>query len=103
MRRIHIALAVDNIDASIADYTRRLEAEPAVVVPNRYALWRTPEVNLSITIGPVGPGSRLRHLGFEDDDAPEPSQTADVNSIVWERFTAEQQDTEIDAAYGPTP
>ena len=99
MRRIHIALAVDDLQRSIDDYRERLGAEAAVIVSGRYALWRTPEVNLSITLHPGG-AERLRHLGFEDDAADAATETSDVNGIVWERFTAAQQANEIEDNYG---
>ena len=100
MTKIHIALAVDDLDATIEDYSRRLHADPVTVAPDRYALWRTPVLNLSVTVTP-GAGQRLRHLGFEDD-ALEPGEDTDVNGIVWERFSAAAQAAEIAAVYGPT-
>ncbi|HEV8116361.1 MAG TPA: VOC family protein [Acidimicrobiales bacterium] len=100
MRRIHIALAVDDLQRSIDDYSERLGAEAAVIVPGRYALWRTPEVNLSVSLRPGG-AERLRHLGFEDDEADAATETSDVNGIVWEHFTAAQQASEIEDVYGP--
>jgi hypothetical protein len=42
-------LAVDDLDATIRDYSERLGADPVAVVPGKYALWRTAEVNLSVT------------------------------------------------------
>lgn len=99
MARIHIALVVDELEPSIADYNQRLGAEPVVVVAGRYALWRTAEVNLSVTVGSGGEG-RLRHLGFEDDAAQEMTESRDVNGITWEQFSAEQQAREIAAIYG---
>jgi hypothetical protein len=107
-RRFHLALAVDDLDATIADYTIRLGEAPAVVVDGRYAVWRTPEVNLSVSVsvpdaGP-GPGSaagqRLRHVGFEDDDAVTGPRTVDVNGLEWEAFSLVHQDAEIARVYG---
>jgi len=97
--RIHIALMVKELERSVADYSQRLGAEPAVVLAGRYALWRTTEVNLSVTVGSGGAGC-LRHLGFEDDAAPEMTESRDVNGIIWEHFSAEQQDREIESVYG---
>lgn len=90
---------VDELERSIADYSQRLGAEPVVVVAGRYALWRTTEVNLSVTVGSGGAG-RLRHLGFEDDAAQEMTESRDVNGIIWEHFSAEQQAREIESVYG---
>jgi catechol 2,3-dioxygenase-like lactoylglutathione lyase family enzyme len=100
MRRIHVALAVDDLEATIADYTARLGAEPVAVVPGKYALWRTPEVNFSVNADTPSEG-RLRHLGFEDDDAPTKSESVDVNGVMWERFDASWQDQGIVEVYGP--
>jgi catechol 2,3-dioxygenase-like lactoylglutathione lyase family enzyme len=91
MRRIHIALAVDDLELSIADYTERLGAPPVAIVPGKYALWRTAEVNLSIN-SDVHAAQRLRHLGFEDDDVVTKSESPDVNAML--------QDEAINAVYG---
>ncbi|HEX4081432.1 MAG TPA: hypothetical protein VHX40_00595 [Acidimicrobiales bacterium] len=108
-RRFHLALAVDDLDATIADYTVRLGEAPAVVVDGRYAVWRTPEVNLSVAVAvavvpDAGPGpatgQRLRHVGFEDDDAVAGPRTVDVNGVEWERFSLVHQDAEIARVYG---
>jgi hypothetical protein len=107
-RRFHLALAVDDLDATIADYTVRLGEAPAVVVVGRYAVWRTPEVNLSVSVpvpdaGPEpgsAPARRLRHVGFEDDDAVVAPRTVDVNGIEWEGFSLARQDAEIARVYG---
>jgi hypothetical protein len=107
-RRFHLALAVDDLDATIADYTVRLGEAPAVVVGGRYAVWRTPEINLSVSVsvpdaGPEpgsAPARRLRHVGFEDDDAVVAPRTVDVNGIEWEGFSLAHQDAEITRVYG---
>jgi catechol 2,3-dioxygenase-like lactoylglutathione lyase family enzyme len=100
MRRIHIALAVDDLEATITDYTERLGARPVTVVPGTYALWRTPEVNLSVNSDVEGSG-RLRHIGFEDDTVATKTESHDVNGIVWETFSPEWQDGGIVKLYGP--
>ncbi len=94
MKRIHIALAVADFDASLREYTARLGAEPCCVVSDTYALWRTDHVNLSISVKPAEAG-RLRHLGFEDSEAQAMSEEADVNGITWERFAQRHQRDEI--------
>ena len=115
-RRFHLALAVDDLGATIADYTVRLGERPAVVVDGRYAVWRTPEVNLSVSVSvpasvadggkAPSPGAdrRLRHIGFEDADAIAGPRTIDVNGVEWEAFDLAHQDAEIARVYGsPTP
>lgn len=100
MKRFHIAIGVTSIEASVADYTRRLGCEPCVVVPDQYALWRTETVNFSIR--KTGERPALRHLGWEDPEAQSFSIETDPNGIAWERFSAEQQDQEIESI-GPGP
>ena len=39
MKKIHIAIGVSDIARSVAGYSKRLGCQPAVVVPNEYALW----------------------------------------------------------------
>jgi hypothetical protein len=93
-RRVHIALAVRELNDSIRDYSARLGVEPCCVVEGKYALWRTETLNLSISVDLAAAG-RLRHLGFEDPDTPAASVATDVNGIEWERFTEAQQREEI--------
>lgn len=101
MRRIHVALAVDDLEATITDYTTRLGAPPVAVVTGKYALWRTADVNLSVNAD-ISTTTRLRHLGFEDDDVATKSETTDVNGITWESFSSTWQDKGIVEVYGPT-
>ena len=93
-RRIHVALAVRELNPSIRDYSARLGIEPCCVVAGSYALWRTESLNLSISADPAAAGT-LRHLGLEDPDTPVVTMAKDVNGIEWERFTAAQQREEI--------
>jgi hypothetical protein len=94
MKRFHIAIGVTDLSRSIADYSIRLGCKPCVVVPDEYALWRTDSLNFSIRVTETETGS-VRHLGWEDPAASGFSSTNDVNGILWERFTAEQQADEI--------
>ena len=66
MKRFHIALAVDDLNASIKDYDQRLGQAPTLVVDGKYALWRTDLLNFSINQNPDQAG-QIRHVGFEDD------------------------------------
>lgn len=98
MRRFHLALGVPNISASVADYTHRLGSPPNLVIPGEYALWRTDTLNLSLRRLSDG-AAQLRHLGWEDSEAPSFSAEVDVNGVTWEHFSAEQQDAEIAATW----
>ncbi|QBR00526.1 hypothetical protein [Paraburkholderia pallida] len=99
MKRFHIALAVANLDESIADYSRRLGQQPSAVVPGQYAMWRTDLLNFSINEKPEQAG-QLRHVGFEGDSIKGYSSSVDVNGLEWELFSAAEQDARIVSAYG---
>ncbi len=94
MRRIHIALAVADFPASVADYTDRFRQQPCCIVAGKYALWRTDILNFSISVNPEQAG-RVRHLGIEDDSAEALTEDTDVNGMMWELFSAQQQNQEI--------
>src|SRR6185436_2618363 len=96
--KFHIAISVTDIASSVEDYTNRLGKSPNVVIPNEYALWRTQHLNFSIRRSPKDPGT-LRHLGWEDPSVSQFTNEKDVNGIVWERFSAELQDKEINETW----
>lgn len=95
MKKLHIAISTNKIEETIKDYSVRLDAEPCSMVPGEYALWRTATLNISIRHDPSCNSGALRHLGWEDSSATDFSEETDVNGIVWERFTAQQQADEI--------
>ncbi|SDH87791.1 hypothetical protein [Paraburkholderia phenazinium] len=99
MKRFHIALAVADLTASIADYSERLGQPPSAVVPGLYAMWRTDLLNFSINETPEKAG-QLRHVGFEDDSAQGYSSSVDVNGLEWELFPVQEQHRRIVSSYG---
>ena len=99
MKRFHIALAVNDLDTSIKDYSQRLEQEPTVVVAKKYAMWRTDTLNFSINQIPERAG-QLRHVGFEDDAKEDFSSDFDTNGLEWEHFSPDAQDQKIVELYG---
>lgn len=99
MKRIHIAIATRDIAATVADYTTRLGTTPCVTIANEYALWRTESVNLSVRQDTSAKPGALRHLGWEDPGAADFTQSVDINGIVWENFTVEQQAEEIEETW----
>lgn len=106
MKKLHIAIATDKIEATIKDYSIRLGTSPCSFVAGEYALWRTETLNLSVRQDLSCKPGELRHLGWEDESANEFSQDTDVNGIVWERFNSQHQADEIneiwsDAKYIP--
>jgi catechol 2,3-dioxygenase-like lactoylglutathione lyase family enzyme len=99
MKRFHIALAVADLDASIADYSARLGQPPQAMVIGTYAMWRTDQLNFSIRKDPEHAG-QVCNLGFEDDAAEGFSSDTDVNGIKWERFSTVEQDLQIILTWG---
>lgn len=99
MNKIHIAIGTQSIEQSIVDYTQRLGLKPCCVVAGEYALWRTAILNLALRQDDSCPPGSVRHLGWEDSAASEFSQEIDINGLVWERFSAEQQAQEINALW----
>lgn len=94
MKRFHIALSTNNLEATLSDYTARLGMPPCLVIRSEYALWRTESLNLSVRYDSSS-AETLRHLGWEDPAAVDFTQDVDVNGIIWERFSAEVQAREI--------
>jgi hypothetical protein len=99
-RRFHLALGVADLAASIADYSGRLGIEPDCVVPGVYALWRTEGLNFSIRVVSAAEAGQLRHLGWEEPEAPAMESALDVNGILWERFSCAAQRQEIESLWG---
>lgn len=97
MNKFHIAISTNNIDETVKDYSARLGSEPCSVVKGEYALWRTETLNVSIRHDKDCTTGSLRHLGWEDSNTSDFSEETDVNGIVWEKFTADQQADEINA------
>ena len=95
MKRIHIAIATQDLTASIEDYSKRIGSQPAVVVPGEYALWRTQTLNFSVRQDLTSQSGELRHLGWEDDLTDTFTIETDCNGIGWEHFSAHHQAAEI--------
>lgn len=102
MKKLHLALATNDIGATVADYTVRLGFEPCLVIPGEYALWRNESFNISVRHDPTCSPGELRHLGWEDAQADTFTTSTDVNGILWEHFTAALQAEEIEAAWPGT-
>lgn len=94
-KRFHISVSTTDFGGSVADYTARLEAKPDVVIPGRYARWRTDLLNFSISCKPDQPGGLIRHIGFEDANEATFREEHDVNGITWEYFSEPAQQEEI--------
>ena len=95
MKKLHIAIATNSIENSVVDYSSRLGQAPCSYVENEYALWRTASLNFSVRQVESVPEQVVRHLGWEDAAASTFTEEVDVNGILWERFSAQDQANEI--------
>jgi catechol 2,3-dioxygenase-like lactoylglutathione lyase family enzyme len=70
MKRFHVHAHVENLEASIAFYSKLFAAEPTRVEAD-YAKWmlEDPRINFAISTRGATPG--VDHLGFQTDDAEE--------------------------------
>ncbi len=70
MKRLHVHVAVSDLDASIAFYSKLFSAEPTVAKPD-YAKWMLddPRVNFAISARGAEPG--LDHLGIQVESGEE--------------------------------
>ena len=102
MKKIHIAIATNDIDETVKDYSSRLGFEPSLVIPDEYALWRNEKINLSIRKDNKCAPGKLRHLGLEDPEAAGFTASKDTIGILWESFSAQHQAEEIEAAWPGT-
>lgn len=99
MKKFHLAIGVADIEATVEDYSERLQAQPTVVVPGEYALWRTAHLNFSVRKVEPSQVGQLRHLGWEDPNASAFSSNEDSNGVTWEHFNLQQQLDEIALAW----
>jgi catechol 2,3-dioxygenase-like lactoylglutathione lyase family enzyme len=70
MKRLHVHVAVENLDKSIAFYSALFGSQPAVAKPD-YAKWMLddPRVNFAISMRGNSPG--LDHLGIQVESRDE--------------------------------
>ena len=76
MKRLHVHLGVDSIEASVRFYSTLFAAEPTVLKPD-YAKWLldNPRVNFAISHGRGGTG--IHHLGIQVEDTGELTEVYD--------------------------
>ena len=128
MKRLHVHVGVDNLDASIAFYSALFGTAPTVAKPD-YAKWmlEDPRVNFAISSGRHA-DKGIEHLGIQVEDADEleevygrlkaadrpvleegattccyarseKSWIADPDGVVWETFLTQGEAT----VYGDGP
>jgi hypothetical protein len=76
MKRMHVHVAVDNLDTAIGFYSTLFAAQPSVVKPD-YAKWMLddPRVNFAISMRGQKPG--LNHLGIQVESETELGEVYD--------------------------
>lgn len=70
MKRFHVHLHVDDLEASMAFYSRLFAAEPTRVEAD-YAKWMLDDPRINFAISTRGHKPGLDHLGFQTDSAEE--------------------------------
>lgn len=72
MKRLHVHVAVENLDHAIGFYSTLFAAEPSVVKPD-YAKWMLddPRVNFAISARAREGGAGIDHLGIQVEDTGE--------------------------------
>ncbi len=71
MKRLHVHVAVDNLDQSIRFYSTLFAADPSVVKPD-YAKWMLEDPRVNFAISARGRDhAGLDHLGIQVEDAGE--------------------------------
>ena len=70
MKRFHVHLHVEDIDKSVAFYSRLFAAEPTRVESD-YAKWMLDDPRINFAISTRSEATGIDHLGFQVDDASE--------------------------------
>ena len=70
MKRFHVHLHVDDLEQSVAFYSKLFAAEPARVEAD-YAKWMLDDPRLNFAISTRGSRPGIDHLGFQTDDVHE--------------------------------
>lgn len=95
MKKFHISVSVEDFEESLSNYSSLLSAEPLVIVPNRYAMWKTDLLNFTISKKEGQGGGTIRHIGFEQEGYERIFEHRDNNNITWEFFSQKAQIEEI--------
>ncbi len=70
MKRMHIHIAVENLDTSIRFYSALFGAEPTKVKPD-YAKWQLEDPRVNFAISNHAGAKGVDHLGLQAEDADE--------------------------------
>ncbi|HZX24319.1 MAG TPA: ArsI/CadI family heavy metal resistance metalloenzyme [Woeseiaceae bacterium] len=67
MKRLHVSLSVEDLDASVRFYSRLFAAGPGVLKPD-YARWMLEDPRVNFAISTRQPGRGVNHLGIQAED-----------------------------------
>jgi len=76
MKRLHVNLAVKDLEQSVRFYSTLFAAEPTVLKPD-YAKWMLEDPRVNFAISTRGAAQGLDHLGIQVDSREELAQLAD--------------------------
>lgn len=91
MKRFHVHVAVNDLDASIRFYSKVFGVQPTVAKPD-YAKWMIEDPRLNFAISSQGSKQGVNHLGFQLDSDEEfqamHAQLADADAGLVEEIGA---------------
>lgn len=70
MKRLHVNLSVEDLDASVRFYSKLFAAEPGVLKAD-YARWMLEDPRVNFAISTRQPGRGVNHLGIQAEDDSE--------------------------------
>ena len=70
MKRLHVHVAVDDLDTAIGFYSTLFAADPSVVKPD-YAKWMLDDPRVNFAISMRGAKTGLNHLGIQVESESE--------------------------------
>lgn len=90
MKRLHIAISVDDLDRSLAFYVTLFGAAPSVRKPD-YAKWMLDDPRVNFAISARGRQAGLDHLGIQAETNDELSEIAGRLAAAGESLFEQQQ------------
>lgn len=70
MKRLHVNLAVDDLERTVDFYSALFAAPPTVLKPD-YAKWMLDDPRVNFSVSTRGNGAGVHHLGIQVEDADE--------------------------------
>jgi catechol 2,3-dioxygenase-like lactoylglutathione lyase family enzyme len=95
MKRFHVHVVVDNLEASIQFYSTVFGAAPAVVQPD-YAKWMVEDPRVNFAISTRGGAAGIDHLGIQVDSDEE---LAALREQVTKSKIAAQEQSNAECCY----